>query len=135
MVGVYAVGNLTTGGGGIQQSGAGGFDINLQRQINITGALTASVDNYNPTSFSLARILELTSNGAYTITGLVALGDARELMIFNNSAYTITLANEGLTSTAAYRMLMPGASNYSLAASTAVKLLYHPNVNRWVKLV
>jgi hypothetical protein len=95
--------------------------------------ITANQDNYDPTGLSTANVVRIYSDGAYNITGIVPGTrhiNGQLLTLQNiNAADDFTLISESGDSDAANRFAI--ASDYTLAAGTAVILRYDSTSTRW----
>ena len=98
-------------------------------------ALGGSVNNYAPGSLSTASVIRQDCSAASEITGLTGGADGREMTIFNvatNPVFTLTLRHDdGVTSTAANRFLLPGGGSLVILAGGCVILWYDSVSSRW----
>jgi hypothetical protein len=98
-------------------------------ETTLTGSIspaqiTANQNNYNPTGLATATILNLTSDAARDITGIVAQSNGRLLVLMNSGGYTITLKENSGSSSAANRFYLPGAADYGITLRNSLRLLY-----------
>jgi hypothetical protein len=93
--------------------------------------ITSNQDNYNPTGFSTAAVLLLTSDASRDITGFASPTTGRWIRVYNNGAQNIVLKHE-TTSTAANRIVGVGAADTTLTPKTSADLWYSPSVTRWL---
>ena len=101
----------------------------------VPASIGANQDNYNPTGFSDASSLILTSSGAFNITGFViGTADGRRLPVYNNGANNITLKHQDAASTAANRIVGRGAADVVLTPNLGCELLYSASIDRWLVL-
>lgn len=91
--------------------------------------VTSNQNDYNPTGLSAAAIVRISSDAARSITGLTTGSDDPMLILTNIGAFTITLKNEDVASTAANRFLF--GSDLALAADESVWLTYDNTSLRW----
>lgn len=91
-------------------------------------ALTANTDNL--TVNATARVLRITSNGAYNLTGLTGGAAGRRLTLLNASAFTITLTHDA-TSTAANRFYCPNNTNVAVRQNGSAEVIYDATSSRW----
>lgn len=91
-------------------------------------ALTANTDNL--TVNATARVLRITSNGAYNLTGLTGGATGRRLTLLNASAFTITLTHDA-TSTAANRFYCPNNTNVAIRQNGSAEVIYDATSSRW----
>lgn len=135
--GMYGDGNdalsFTTAGtrrGG--WSSVGGFD--TEYKVVFSGSvapsqLTGNTNDYNPTGFHDAFILNINSSGAINLTGLDA-GTSGELhMLYNSGGFTITLVHDATSSSSNRFYTSAGAGNISLRSLESKLLVYYSS--RW----
>ena len=99
-------------------------------------AFAVAQHNYGPAGLSTARVVNLSATVAADVTGFSAgQVDGRLLTLRNVSAsgVTITLKHDNALSTAANRMLLPGAADLLLPLFESVTLIYDAAVPRWAK--
>jgi hypothetical protein len=93
--------------------------------------ITANQNDYNPPGLATALVVELDSDAARTITGLVTSKRRRILKLVNRSNYTITLSHNSGSSTAAYRFAFSGSVDYPLRSGGYLELYYEPGAPIW----
>jgi hypothetical protein len=93
--------------------------------------ITSNQDNYNPTGFSSAAVVILTSDASRDITGFVPSADGQLVWLFNNGAQNIVLKHNA-TSTATNRIIGRGGADTTLTPSTGALLYYSPSIDRWL---
>jgi hypothetical protein len=93
--------------------------------------ITSNQDNYNPTGFSTAYAIILTSDASRDITGFAGPTNGRRIFVFNNGAQNIVLKHD-VTSTAANRIIGRGAADTTLTPKTGVALYYSTSITRWI---
>lgn len=94
--------------------------------------ITASQNNYAPTGYDQNVVLRLSSDAAWTITGMlapVATNDGLLVALVNTGSFTITLANESASSTAANRFALGAA--VLLGPGGSIMLWYDTTADRW----
>jgi hypothetical protein len=93
-------------------------------------ALSASVDDYDPTGLSTASVLRLSTNSGTqrNITGIAGGADGRILLIHNLGSGAIGLL-DNTTSTAANRFAIAGGA--ILPADGSILLQYDSTSSRW----
>ena len=91
--------------------------------------ITADQNNYNPTSLSTATTLRLTSDAAWTITGLAGGAAGRVVIIQNVGSFSITLADESASSDAANRFAL--VADTTIRADESVVLWYDTTSSMW----
>jgi len=99
-------------------------------------ALAGNVNDYNPTSLSVASVIRQATGGGVNrnITGLAGGADGRVVVLMNLSdvaAETITLTHEDAASAAANRFHLPDLANRVIARSSSVTLWYDSTISRW----
>lgn len=112
-------------------SGGGGLPNPFALTADITPtALSADVNDYNPTGLATADVLRLEASGDHRqITGLAGGADGRIITIHNiGSTYRIFLADDSSSSSAANRFL--GAGIF-INPNKSVTLQYDATVSRW----
>lgn len=104
----------------------------VQREITPT-TLSASVNDYAPTSHSTAAVVRLSSSSsAFSISGWAAGATVKFKQLINVSAtQSITLKHEDAGSTAANRFACPNALDFALAAGERVTIYYDTTSLRW----
>jgi hypothetical protein len=91
-------------------------------------SLTANTDNLSLNAST--RILRLSSNGAYNLTGITGGAAGRRLTLLNTSAFTITQTHDA-TSTAANRFFCPNNTNVAVRQNGATEMIYDATSSRW----
>ena len=119
---------VTAGGGGLPNPFALTADIS-------PAALTADVDDYNPTGLSTADVIRITTDGAdYAINGLAGGADGRIIIVENiTSGNRLTIPDEALTSAAANRFELNGDTLQVFPKKSAT-FIYDATVSRWCPL-
>lgn len=96
--------------------------------------ITSQQNNYNPTGFSEATVLRLSSNARQFLTGIAGGTVGRVLMIQNVGTNTIALAPNNSNSTAANRLHPPRPTNqteWDLLPGESVWLHYPVDSGGW----
>lgn len=96
----------------------------------ITSTATGNQNDFNPGGLATASVLRLDPGAALTITGLEAPTVARELIVINVAAQTVTLADEDVASTAGKRFAFGGV-DVTLAQHQPLALVYDTTSSRW----
>ncbi len=91
--------------------------------------LAANTDNWSLPA--TARFYRISSSAAYDVTGIVAMADGIEIVLWNGGNYAITLKHNQ-TSTEANRFLTPGGNDYAIGVYTCVTLRYSTADSRWL---
>lgn len=102
----------------------------LQLVVITPSALAADTDDWNPTGLSTADIIRASTTATWNLTGIVAPGDDRIIILDNIGAFDLVLVHDA-TSTAANRFLCPGDVDLTLATDTNVWLQYDLASLRW----
>lgn len=106
---------------------------NLVLNNSVTPAqITATQNNYNPTSSDVANILAISSDAARSITGMANGAAGRVITLYNAGNFTITLTHEDAASTATNRFFFYGAANLRLKSNQSITLYY--NASRWMSI-
>lgn len=95
--------------------------------------IVANQNDYNPSGFSSAQVLFLTSDAARDITGFVAGNKGRLIWVYNGGAQNITLKHQ-TTSTAANRIIGRGGADTVLTPNAGAQLYYSGSQSRWLVL-
>ncbi len=119
---------------------AGGMRLAKKNVVEILSPsqITANQNDYSPANLKHAGALNLTSDAARDITGLVPTTvtdttDGRTLQIYNAGSFTITLKDQSASSVAANRFDLAGA-DVALAAKTSITLRYSNTAARWIRV-
>ena len=92
-------------------------------------------NDYAPTGFSDAEIVQISLTGGQTITGFeapsVASGNARKVIYNTDATDTLTIGNEDVGSTGANRVTSPTGDDIELAPNQAIVLDYNFSTSRW----
>ena len=122
---------VATGGGG--SSPAGNFI--APQQLIFTGKSSPSsvsgvLNDYSPSGWSTAAVLQLGTSGAVQWNGLVGGVDGRVALLMNTGTAPAVLTNNNTGSAAANRFLLPGAT-YTIAPASGVFAQYDGTAQRW----
>ena len=129
--------NLSTGGKAdalvMSHAGRATFGASLALANEIAPAqLTANQNDYNPTGFSDATHVLLTSDASRDVTGFANPANGRLLWVYNNGAQNIVLRHQSASSTATNRIIGRGGADTTLTPNTGAQLYYSPSLTRWV---
>ena len=91
--------------------------------------ITANKNDYNPTGFSTAAVVRITSDAAYNITGLLAGIAGDEVMLFNIGTFNLTLVTASGSSDATNRFLL--ANDIVVLPNQGASLFYDGTSSRW----
>lgn len=113
-----------------------GLNLDLRNDVMDAMAVTptqivADQNNYAPSGHGSTGNLRISSDAARSITGLQGGVDAREIVLTNIGAFTITLPHDSASSTAANRFFCPGSASLLLRANGWVRLSYDGTSSRW----
>jgi hypothetical protein len=89
--------------------------------------ITSNQNDYAGATKSVAL---LNTDAARTVTGISAVASKR-LIITNNGSFTITLANQSGSSTAANRFKFSTGADILLAANSSIEVYYDNTASRW----
>jgi len=91
--------------------------------------IVADEDDYNPANLASASTLRLSTNAAWSITGLQGGSDGRILIIHNIGANDLTLTDEDVASAAANRFAL--TDDITLEDDGMTILQYDTTSSRW----
>jgi hypothetical protein len=91
--------------------------------------ITSNQNNYNPTGWSTASVLRLSSDATRNITGLAGGADGRFAFIHNVGSFQIVLKDDDAASTATNRFALPRET--AVAPDQCVFLQYDSTASRW----
>lgn len=95
--------------------------------------ITADQNNYAPTGHATATVWRLTSDATRTITGIAGGVDGRVIHLVNVGNFSIDLAYDSASSTAANRIYTIGGETMRLWGFwTSVTLRYDGTLSRWM---
>ena len=96
---------------------------------SITDATTGTQNDYNPTGFSEASVVQFTNSGGISLTGLLAtvVGDFK--VILNAGTGTVTLSNQNVSSSSANRFNF--ASTVTLSPNECAIIQYDGTNSCW----
>lgn len=113
-----------------QSSGNAAFS----RGMLLTGVISPSQissnqNDYSPTGFSSASVVNLSSDASRSVSGLAGGAEGRVVVILNTGSQIITLLNESASSSAANRFAL--GSDVVIGARRAALLRYDGTASRW----
>ena len=88
----------------------------------------ATTNNYAPAA---GDIIRLSSSAAATITGIAAGASGDTRVLVNVGSFSITLAHQSASSTAANQFLVSFGADYILGANAAAVIVYDATTTRW----
>jgi hypothetical protein len=92
--------------------------------------ITADQNDYNPTGLASASILKLDLDAARALTGLAAPAvEGQRLILWNFSAFSLTLRHESASSAVANRFFLANAADVVIRQRGAVEVFYQ--TSRW----
>jgi hypothetical protein len=97
-------------------------------------SFTASNGVNNDIAIGTSSFVRITGpTAAYSVAGITGGVDGKILVIYNSTAQTFTLTNEGTTSTAANRITsLSSAGDIVIYGKGAVKMIYSSSDSRWL---
>jgi hypothetical protein len=110
--------------------------VDLQGRLMATSVisptqLVADTHNWNPTNLATALIVRIDVDAARSITGIVAQTSGTMLLLYNTTAFDITLPHDSGSSTAANRIYGPNAVSYTLGPKASAWIRYDGTHSRW----
>lgn len=93
--------------------------------------LTAHVDDWNPSGFSTASIVNVDLLGIKEIRGFLAGNDGDRKLIVNVSAYELKLKYNYSSSLPENRILTVEQADYKIQKFGAAEVIYDKSVERW----
>lgn len=96
--------------------------------------IEANTHDWNPDGLAGARVVVVTVEDAYDLTGIVPPYPGAELVIINQSTPTLTLKYENAGSAAANRFAIAGEADVVLPIYGVAHLWYASTLSRWVVL-
>jgi hypothetical protein len=91
--------------------------------------LTASVNDYAPTSFASAAVMRLSSDASRDITGIAGGSEGREVVLFNVGSQNVVLKNASGSSAAANQFSI--GADFTLTASASCVIWYDAVTFTW----
>lgn len=103
-------------------------------KFSLIGVYTATVNGTrNDEAIGNVSVVRMNINNTTTLTGMVAANDGQMIYLQNTSAsFTLTISDEGLTSTAANRFAMPSTSGLVVRPNGGVFMRYDGTRARWL---
>jgi len=95
--------------------------------VLVPAQLTANTDDWAPTDYDSYSLWAISADADRILTGIVAptLSNGTHLWLYNNGSHTITLMNNGTSSTLANRFQLVGSANLAVASAHGVHLVYY----------
>lgn len=113
-------------------SGISSFGSGIAETGTITPAqITADQNDYNPTGFSTARNVRLSSDALRTITGLQSSFSGQVVRLVNAGSNDIAFAHGSGSSTATNRIVCPGAATFTLNPGDSIEAWYDGVSSLW----
>lgn len=108
----------------------------LAEDFNLSGVIspsqiTADQDNYNPTNLATSSTLRLNTDARRRITGVQGGAAGRFLFLINVGSFPIVIGHENASSTAANRVVVPGARDAVIQPDEVKILIYDATTARW----
>lgn len=106
----------------------------LPRGLALTGVIspsqiTSNQNDYNPAGIASASVLNLSSDGLRSVSGLADGAEGRVVAIINTGSQIVSLLNESASSTAANRFAL--GADVAIIAKQAALLRYDGAASRW----
>ncbi len=140
---VNATGGTTNYSGIFEGGNVGVNTVTPATYVDVSGDLATRYSTFTAANGANNNIVIGTSSfvritgpsAAYSVTGITGGVDGKILVIYNSTAQTFTLSNEGLTSTAANRVTsLSSLGDIVINGKGAVKLIYSAADSRWLVL-
>ena len=115
----------------------GGLVVNLRLYFGIIPVkisppqLTAHVDDWNPSGFATASVVNVDLLGIKEIRGMLAGNDGDRKLIINTSQYQLKLMYNSATSQPENRFLAVEQAPYKIEKFGAAEIIYDKSVDRW----
>jgi hypothetical protein len=109
------------------------FTAGAQMCLNsiISPSLTGSVNDYAPTNIATCNVMRISSDGAYNITGLGGGATGNQILMFNISAFSLTLKHASASSSSGAKFACPGNADYVVTAGSCAVLWYDATSLVW----
>lgn len=110
------------------------FDAQVEFSSTITpSAISSNQNDYNPTGWSTANIVRLSTNDASTrdITGASAGASGELKWLVNTGPGTIRLQHEHASSSGVNRFLLASGTTFNMSVNGVVGILYDASSSRW----
>jgi hypothetical protein len=106
----------------------------LPRGLALTGVIspsqiTSNQNDYNPAGIASASVLNLSSDGLRSVSGLAGGAEGRVVAIVNTGSQIVSLLNESASSTAANRFAL--GTDVAIIGKQAALLRYDGAASRW----
>lgn len=115
----------------------GGLVVNLRLYFGIIPIkisppqLTVHVDDWNPTGFATASVVNVDLIGIKEIRGMLAGNDGDRKLIVNTSQYELKLMYNSATSQPENRILTVEQAPFKIQKFGACEVIYDKSVDRW----
>lgn len=109
-------------------------NLSLPRGVSLTGVIapaqiTANQNDYAPSGFVAASVVQISSDAARSVTGLAGGAEGRVIALVNVGSQPVTFADDSASSAAANRFAFGGA--VTLGAKRTMVLRYDGTAARW----
>jgi len=140
---VNATGGTTNYSGIFEGGNVGVNTVTPATYVDVSGDLATRYSAYaasngvnNNIAIGTSSFVRITGpSAAFSITGITGGVDGKMLVLYNSTAQTFTLTNEGLTSTAANRVTsLNSLGDIVVNGKGAIKLIYSAADSRWLVL-
>ena len=115
----------------------GGSVVNLRLYFGIIPIkisppqLSTHVDDWNPSGFATASVVNVDLLGIKEIRGMLAGNDGDRKLIINTSNYELKLMYNSATSLANNRIYTVEQGPYKIKKFGAAEIIYDKSINRW----
>jgi len=115
----------------------GGSVVNLRLYFGIIPIkisppqLNTSVNDWNPSGFSTASVVNVDLLGIKEIRGMMAGNDGDRKLIINTSQYELKIKYNSATSQPQNRILTVEQADFKIQKFGAAEIIYDKSVNRW----
>lgn len=99
-----------------------------------TATLSSNQNNFAPTGIAVASVLIINASAAVSITGIVAPTNGKELPVYNNSSFNVTLSNLSSSSSTANQIVGRAGADTVLTPKTCAVLHYSSTLSKWIIL-
>jgi hypothetical protein len=115
----------------------GGLVVNLRLYFGIIPVkisppqITVHVDDWNPSGFATASVVNVDILGIKEIRGMLAGNDGDRKLLINTSQYELKIKYNSATSQPENRILTVEQADYKIQKFGACEIIYDKSVNRW----
>jgi hypothetical protein len=88
-------------------------------------------NNYNPTEFSAANTLRISTSATYNLTGMVSTASQARKRIINVGSFNLVIKHQNTGSTAANRFIAPGGLDVTILPDDSIDFECDKTASRW----